>query len=227
MGEAARQVSARLLAAALAAPCLLLAAPGCYSFGGPPDKTFFRRLPEDTPPDQWLRRDLAVHARFEGVFVGHGEQEATRDDPASNSYSRLLRKAGVFLSVDGPDVAAAPPQSASTAGAGGRVRMQVRYRADSHTSSNLAKAAIAPGLTGYRFGLESTMELRVWLDGEDEPIRYEATTALVRLYHHAGSHDAAHRMLYDEVDRRNFLAIVHAMRADPRLHRPEDALQPL
>lgn len=224
---AVRQPSARLLLAALVAPCLLLGAPGCFSFSRSQDKTFFLRLPDDTPPDQWLRRDLAVHARFEGVFVAHGEQEATRDDPASNSYSRLLRKAGVFVSVDGPDVGAPPVQSASAQGIGGRVRLEVRYRADAHTSSNLAKAAIAPGLSAYRFGLESTMWLRVRLEGEAEPISYEATTALVRRYHGAGSHDAARRMLYDEVDRRNFMAIVHAMRADPRLHLPEEALRPL
>lgn len=224
----ARERRGRRRTARRAALLVLLAWTGCttWPFGAWPDRTLFLRLPPDTPREQWVQRDPALNAHFDGVFVTRDEQEPTRDDPASHGYARLLRKAGIFLSLDGPDLAAAPAKGSPPDAPSARVRVEVRYAEDDHTSSNLARAALAPGVSGYRFGLSSTMWLRVWIPGE-EPIVWQATTALERRYHHASGRDAARRLLYDEVDRRNLTAIVHALRAEPRLHRPPDELQPL
>jgi hypothetical protein len=207
-----------------AAVCLLLLAPACYTFrfGGAPDKTVYHRVPEDVPEEDWIRDAPSVPVSFEGVFVSTGKDEPIRDPAASMSYSRLLRKARVFAAVRGPDVAAPPEPIA----AGGRARLEVVYLEDAKHAENLIKAALVPAATGYRVDLTSTMRLSVVLPGGGDPIVYEATSVLTRVYYHASNHDAAKRLLIDDADHTNFLAIIHQLRADPRLYRVEE-LEPL
>ena len=213
----------RVSSTGAAVVCLLLT-PACYTwhFGGAPDKTVYHRVPEDVPEEDWIRDEPSVSIRFEGVFVSTGKDEPTRDQAASMSYSRLLRKARVFAAVRGPDVAAPPEPSA----AGGRVRLDVLYLEDAKHAENLVKAALVPAATGYRIDLTSTMRLSVALPGGGDPIVYEATSVLTRIYHHASNHDAAKRMLIDDADHTNFLAINHQLRADPRLYEMAE-LEPL
>jgi hypothetical protein len=205
------------------AVCLLLA-PACYTshFGGARDKTVYHRVPEDVPEEKWIRAEPSVPVRFEGVFVSTGRDEPTRDEAASMSYSRLLRKARVFAAVRGPDVAAPPEPLAEV----GRVRLDVVYLEDSNSAENLVKAALVPGATGYRIDLTSTMRLQLVPPGGGDAISYQAISVLTRVYHHASHHDAAKRMLIDDADHTNFLAIIHQLRADPRLYQAAE-LEPL
>jgi hypothetical protein len=214
----------RVFGMGAAAVCCLLAS-ACLPFGfggGAADKTIYHRVPEDVPEEQWIRDDPSVPVRFEGVFVWTGEDEPTRDEAASMSYSRLLRKARVFAAVRGPDVAAPPEPLA----AGGRARLEIVYLEDAKHAENLVKAALVPAGTGYRIDLTSTMRLSVVLPEGGDPIVYQATSVLTRVYYHANHHDAAKRVLVDDADHTNFLAIIHQLRADPRLYRV-DELEPL
>jgi len=214
---------ARVPGLGAAAMCLLLA-PACYTwhFGGAPDKTVYHRVPEDVPEEKWVRAEPSLPVAFEGVFVSTGEDEPTRDEAASMSFSRLLRKARVFAAVRGPDVAAAPAPTA----AGGRARIDVVYLEDVNGAENLVKAALVPAATGYRIDLTSTMRLRLALPDGGDPVVYEATSVLTRVYHHGSHHDAAKRLLLDDADHTNFLAIIHQLRADPRLYQAAE-LEPL
>ena len=150
-----------------AAVCWLLAT-ACYAwhFGGV-DKTVYHRVPEDVPEETWIRDEPSVPVRFEGVFVSTGEDEPTRDEAASMSYSRLLRKARVFATVRGPDVAAPPEPLAGS----GRARLQVVYLEDAKHAENLVKTALVPAGTGYRIDLTSTMR-------QSNAITAEASTGL-------------------------------------------------
>jgi hypothetical protein len=206
---------------------LLLCAPGCYvfHFGRPPDETVVHQEPEDVPRERWVRREPAVDAVFEGLWLSRGEDEPTRDESASFRFSRLLRKSGVFATLRGPDVAA-PAPSRAPALEQGRVRILVEYEEDAHTSTNLAKAALAPGLSSYRFRLRSTLQVQLTLPGR-EPLTWQATSDLTRLYKHADYRDSAVRAVYDDVDRSNFLAVIHQMRADERLYVPKPEFEPL
>ncbi len=185
----------------------------CYVFHfGNPDRTLYRELPRDVPPEQWLTGRPRVAVVFEGVFRSFGGGPPVRDENASMTYARLLRKAGVFAAVGGPDVARAPE-------AHGRVRIEMRYEEDLHDTGNLAKAAIAPGLIPYRLDLRGTTELYLELPGS-EPKTYAATTALTRLYYRSQRRDQSIRLLYREVEDRNFLVVVHKLRAERLLFDP-------
>jgi len=196
---------------------LLAAAPllsACYVFRfGNPDSTQVRELPPEVPPAAWLDGPPQVAVVLEGVFRAAGDGPMLPDENASHTWARRLRKAKVFSEVGGPDVAAAPEAPA-------RVRVEIRYVEDLHDAGNLARAAIAPGLTGYRLDLEGTTTLRLeWPGGETSRV-YEARTALTRLYYRSQRRDVSRRILYQEVEETNFLAVVHQLRAEPLLFGP-------
>jgi hypothetical protein len=201
----------------------LLLAPGCYTVRfGNHDRTEYVQLPKDIPREQWARGKPIVTVAFEGVLESVGEGEPYPDDNDSFYYSRLLRKAEVFEAVRGPDVAAGDSPVPLA-----RARLELHYEEDDHTSGNFAKAALAPGLAHYRFDLAGTMRFVLTLPDSEQEVTYEATTILSRLYFSSGRRRSGRLMLYREVDKTNFLNIIHQLRTDPRLYRtahepPED-----
>jgi hypothetical protein len=201
----------RRLAGALA---LLVAAPlasACYVIHfGNPDSTLVQALPPDVPRALWQDGPPRVAVVLAGVYRAAGDGSLVPDENASDTWARRLRKAKVFREVAGPDVAATPEAPA-------HVRVEIRYREDLHDASNLARAAIAPGLTGYRIDLEATTTLTLELPDAEEPRVYQARTALTRLYYRSQRRDVSRRLLYRQVEETNFLAIVHQLRAEPLL----------
>ena len=196
---------------------MLLAAPlvsACYVFRfGNPDATEVRELPPEVPRSAWLDGPPRVAAVFEGVRRSVNDGPLVPDENASHSYARRLRKAKLFSEVGGPDVAGAPEDAA-------RVRVEIRYVEDLQDASNLARAVIAPGLTGYRLDLDGVTTLYLELpDGETSRV-YEARTALTRVYYRSQRRDVSRQILYREVEETNFLAIVHQLRAESLLFAP-------
>jgi len=192
----------------------VLLAPGCYTVRfGNPDRTVYVQVPEDIPREQWVRGEPNIAVAFDGVLESVGEGEPYPDDNDSFYYSRLLRKARIFEAVGGPDVAAGEPAAAAA-----RAHLELHYEENTHTSQNFAKAAIAPGLTGYRLDLAGTMRFLLTLPGSEQAAVYEATTILTRLYYSSGRKRSGRLLLYREVDKINFLNIIHQLRADPRLY---------
>ncbi len=192
----------------------VLLAPGCFVVRfGDADRTVYVQVPEDIPRERWVRGEPSIAVAFEGVLESVGEGEPYPDDNDAFYYSRLLRKARIFEAVRGPDVAAGEPAAALA-----RAHLELRYEEDSHDSGNFAKAAIAPGLTGYRLDLTGTMRFLLTLPGSEQATAYEATTVLTRLYYSSGRRRSGRLLLYREVDKTNFLNIIHQLRAEPRLY---------
>ena len=152
---------------------------------------------------------------LEGVYRARGDAVASPDPQATEFYRRGLGAARVFTEVLGPE--------ATGAGELPRIRMERRYREDDQMAANLAKAATTAGLLSYRYSLTATLRLELQTVGGD-PVAYEARSMLTRIYHHAGNRDRARRILYFEADRANTEALLHQLRADPKLFEEEPPL---
>jgi hypothetical protein len=173
------------------------------------DRTDWVELPNDPRPELWAEGAPKLSVVLWGVYKGLGDSAPVPDPQATAFYRREIDKAGVFTEVLGSEAAGAEQLS--------RVRMERRYREDDHMAANMAKAATSAGLLSYRYTLIATLRLELEPAGGGDPIVYEARSTLTRIYHHAGNRDRARWLLYFEADRANTEAVLHQLRADPRL----------
>jgi len=200
----------------------------CYQprvhFGGSEDRTVVHQEPRKVPREQWAEGLPAYDVVFEGVYLSRGNENPAWDETATGGFGRLLHDAGVFASMQVPDPENPKPIS------GGRkkitVRMDVHYADDKHGGANLTNATLAPGKHEYRFDLRSTMRLKLIVPGRKQPVTYQTATALTRFYRNVNEQPRAERMLYNEVDKKNLIGIIHLLRSDSRLRQRPDAAEP-
>ena len=179
------------------------------------DRTLWDELPDDPRPELWVEGAPKLAVVLEGVYRARGDAVASPDPQATEFYRSGLGAARVFTEVLGPE--------ATGVGELPRIRMERRYREDDQMAANLAKAATTAGLLSYRYSLTATLRLELQTVGGD-PVAYEARSTLTRIYHHAGNRDRARRILYFEADRANTEALLHQLRADPKLFEEEPPL---
>ena len=181
------------------------------------DTTTIAVAPEEVPKEQRVRGVPKIAASFSGTYTSIGVQDPTYDENASFFYAGLLRKAHIFDGFHAVDVSTRPK------GSHVKVRMERHYTEDDHAAGNLAKAAFAPGLSSYHYDLAGSMRLVLIFPTEDgatpEIKTYEATTAARRHYHVANGRNLARHTLFEQVDKTNFMNLLHQLRAEPRLFR--------
>lgn len=184
---------------------ILAASAGCVSWGSS-DHTITHAAPEAPDSALWQPGAPVLDVVFDRAEISLDRRATVRDAQAEEGFRRRFLRAGVFASVRRH---AAPDARA-------RVRFERHYVEEEPQAANLLKAALIPGLSGYRFGVASTWRLH--LEREDEPTKsYEVHTSLTRVYFGAGVRDGVRTWLYRRVDELNFQGLVHRMRIDPEL----------
>ena len=182
---------------------------GCYTWrSASADGTIWNELPNDPRPELWAEGTPKLSVVFDGAYRALGDAEPSFDPKSTQYYLGALRKAGAFAEV--------LERGSEEEGRLPRVRMTRIFVETDNLPVNLVKAVTVPGLLGYRYDLVGTLTLEIQ-PPNGEPIRYEARSSLTCVYHTAGNHDNARRFAFREADRVNTEAVLHQLRADPRL----------
>ena len=134
----------------------------------------------------------------------------------TRSYARILRRAGVFTDVLGPEYA-------GRAGAAG-LRLRSDLGLEQKAAGNVGRSvlvALSLGLLRsslpFRLDLDGEMEFDVRLPGEAEARRYRSRSGASRFYFYASQYHAALAVVMREVTTENFRAIVAELRSERAL----------